>query len=119
MKNKIRVYRVNEYDWVASNLDMEETNEWYKKEYGLDEEENPLEDVRECSLINEGAWCITYDEKDITRLGENDEAKKDISMTSIGDLKREYLEVLKYTSFEEMLRNADFEEPTVIASTEN
>lgn len=118
MKNNIKVFMMNEYDFVASKLDKKETNEWYKKEYEFDEEENPLEDVRECSLLNEGAWCVTNDEKDIVRLGENDEVKKDISMTSIGDLKREYCEVLKFTSFEEILKGWDSEKPQVIASKE-
>ncbi|MBS6501862.1 MAG: hypothetical protein KH415_09555 [Clostridium sp.] len=118
MKSNIKVFIMNEYDWVASKLDRKETNEWYKEEYGLDEEENPIEDVRECSLINEGAWCITDDERDFEKLGEGLEVKKDVNMTSIGDLKREGDDVLKFTSFEEFLFGWDSEKPQVIASKE-
>lgn len=116
--NKIKVYKMNEYDFVASKLDKKETNELYKKEYGLDEEENPIEEVRECSLINEGAWYITEDEKDFKELGEGIEVKKDVNMTSIGDLKREGEDVLKFISFEELLGDWDSETPQIIASKE-
>lgn len=118
MKSNIKVFIMNEYDLVASKLDRKETNEWYKKECGLDEEENPIEDVRECSLINEGVWCITDDERDFEKLGESLEIKKDVNMTSIGDLKREGDDVFKFISFEEFLFGWDSEKPQVIASKE-
>lgn len=116
--SKIKVFMMNEYDWVASKLDKKETNEWYKDECSLDEEENPIEDVRECSLINEGVWWITKDENDIRVIGESDELKKDINMISIGDLIRVGEDVYKFTSFEEFLRGWDSDKPQIIASME-
>lgn len=32
----IKVYMMNDYDCVASNLNKEETNDWYNKEYGCE-----------------------------------------------------------------------------------
>lgn len=35
----MKVYEMNDYEWVASNLSAEETNEWYKNEFGLSDDD--------------------------------------------------------------------------------
>lgn len=45
---------MNENDWVASNLSTEETNEWYKKEVSINDDEQSVKDIIECDLVNEG-----------------------------------------------------------------
>lgn len=48
--NDIKVYKMNDHEWWASPWDIETTNEYYKKEHGLTEEENPIEEIEECSI---------------------------------------------------------------------
>ena len=45
----IRVYKMNDYDWYASKWSIEDTNEWYKKEFALDDDENPIDEIRVCN----------------------------------------------------------------------
>lgn len=121
--NEIKVFRMNDYEWWASKWDKEATNEWYKKEYGLEEEENPLEEVKECDLDQEGVWWLTEDKEDIEKLGDSDEIigieiikgmhKRKVQF---GDLQRRHGEVYKYVSFKEAIKkDLDFEEPYCIA----
>jgi hypothetical protein len=48
----LKVYRMNDYDTVISDLSIEETNEWYKKEF---DSENEIKDIKECTL-DDGYW---------------------------------------------------------------
>lgn len=54
------VYRMNDYEWYASQLSIEETNEIYKKVTGVSEEENPVEDIT-VSDIKKGIMYISVD----------------------------------------------------------
>ena len=45
-REKVKLFKVNDYDWVAAES-AEQANEWYKKEYGLSDEDQPLEEVTE------------------------------------------------------------------------
>ena len=44
--HKVRLFRMNDFDWVAAET-AEQANEWYIKEFGLSEEDQPIEDVME------------------------------------------------------------------------
>lgn len=55
-KEKWNVYKMNDYEWYASRLSIEETNEKYKELTGVSEEENPTEDIEVCDLDNECVW---------------------------------------------------------------
>lgn len=52
----IKVYKMNDYEYWVSKWDVKATNEWYLKEHELEEQENPLEDIRECDLDTERMW---------------------------------------------------------------
>ena len=122
----IRVFKMNDYEWWASKWDMKRTNEWYKKEHGLSEEDNPLEDIRECNLDTEGMWWETEDKEDIERLGDHDEIisiEKINGMTktkaTFGNLQRKYGEVYKFISLREAVeKDMNFKVPYCIGSTE-
>ena len=45
-RTKVKLFKMNDYDWVAAES-AEQANEWYKKEYGLSDEDQPLEEVTE------------------------------------------------------------------------
>lgn len=122
----IRVYKMNDYEWWASELDKKETNEFYKKELGLTNEDNPLEDIKECNIDKEGMWWETTDEKDLERLGDADEIigiEKINGMirkkVRFGDLMRRQEGIFKFISFREAIKICgEYKEPYEIASTE-
>lgn len=122
----VKVFRMNDYEWWATKLDKEETNEFYLKETGLDEEDNPLEEIEECNLDKEGMWWETEDPADIEELGDADEiigiekvGNQTRSKVQLGNLMRRGNEVYKFISLREALKkHGDFEEPFCLASTE-
>lgn len=123
---KIKVYKMNDYEWWASKWSIEKTNEYYKKEYGLTEEENPTEEIEECDLDKEGMWWeIDATEEEIKALGDKEELIM-IDMTSKrkriapGSLKRCGSDVYRYITLGEAItkENIYFVEPYCIATTE-
>lgn len=124
--SNIKVYKMNDYEWWASKLGKKETNEFYKKELRLTEEDNPSEDIKECNIDKEGMWWETVEEKDLERLGDADEIigfENFNGMTrrkvQFGNLMRIGGEVYKFIPFREAIKNCGaYEEPHMIASTE-
>lgn len=121
----ITVYKINEYEWWASKWGIKETNEYYKKEYNLNEDENPTEKIITCNLDKNGLWVETTDEKDLGKLGKLDElisckrypngkVKRNVK---VGDLMRSGGKVKKYITFREaLLLSIDFNEPYCLCS---
>ena len=125
--NNIRVYQMNDCEWWASKLDKRATLNFYLKETCLTEEENPIEEVRECDIDKEGMWWETDDPEDIERLGDADEIIEFVKINGqtrskvlqLGNLQRIYGKVFKLISFREALeKHGDFTEPFCLASTE-
>lgn len=126
--NDIKVYKMNDYEWWASKLNKRETLDFYLKETGLDEDENPLEDIIECDIDTEGMWWETKDIEDIEKLGDADEIisyetidGKKVRKTKFGDLTRMFGsgEIHKFISFREAIEKmGEYTEPYEIASTE-
>ena len=122
----IKVYKMNDYEWWASKLSIQETLDFYLKETGLDEEENPLEDIKELDIDKEGMWWQTDAEEDLERLGEHDELVnyetvrgRRIRKPKPGNLMRSGGEVFIFISYREAIqRNGEYKEPYMIASTE-
>lgn len=124
--NSIKVYKMNDYEWWASRLDPRETLDVYLKEYGLDEEDNPLEDIIECDIDKEGMWWETESEIDLKTLGDLDEIVNYEEINGrarrrpkFGNLMRRCGSVFAYIPFREAIeRNGIYEDPFMIASTE-
>ena len=119
--NKVKVYRMNDYEWWASRWDIEKTNKFYLKDTGLDEEENPTEDIVELNIDKYGMWAMTGDKEDINKIGDSEEVmyKDQRGKIHFGSLKRMGDEVFKYISFREAIgKDLEFTEPYCIASTE-
>lgn len=126
--NDVKVFKMDDYEWWASKWDKGNTHDYYLKEYGLDKEDAPIEDIQECNLDTEGMWWTTEDPADIERLGDADEIinyetinGRKVRKTKFGNLTRMFGngEVHKFISLREALRrHGDFEEPFCLASTE-
>ncbi|MTI82318.1 MAG: hypothetical protein FH756_00145 [Firmicutes bacterium] len=59
MSNRIKLFRMNDYDWVAAES-AELANEWYKRECGLDDSEQTLDMITEEPLTR--TFLIPHDE---------------------------------------------------------
>lgn len=128
--NDIKVYQMNDYEWWASKLDKRETLDFYLKETGVTEEENPLEDIRKCDIDKECVWWETTDKEDIERLGDYDEIvhykdtrRGKVRNPQVGNLKRIGNEVYKYITLREAIKKHEEEygisdTPFMIASTD-
>lgn len=127
MGTDIRVYRMNDCEWWASKWDIDKTLEFYLRLTGVTEEENPLDEMIECDLDNDGMWMETNNEEDLEKLGENDEVIS-VKQTNIegiltksnpGDIERRGECIFKFITFREAIQqDKDFKEPYCIASTE-
>lgn len=109
----LKVFKMNDYDWVLSGLSREETNEWYKKEYGLfdDNDDQTLEDV-----VEETEKKGYFDGIELLELLNKIESGKKVTC------KKMYGEYFIWKTFkktiEEHIKNNSYTEPYVICSTE-
>lgn len=109
----IKVYRMNDCDCVASNLNKEETNDWYNKEYGC---ENELDEVEELDVNNN---FMNYEVE-----SEEAEGKEFLPLNEArnGTYHLHYGSVVKHITFREALErdciHGEYKEPYIIASTE-
>lgn len=60
----MKVFKMNEYDWMAANT-LEEAIEVYKKDYDGEIDQTEL---RECDLDTEGQYIEYEDEEEIEKL---------------------------------------------------
>lgn len=118
---EIKVYKMNDYEWWASKLSIEETEKFIREEIGG---KNDIEDIEECDIDKEGMWWPTEDPADLELLGVSDEL---ISIeridgqtrikVSFGNLMRGDGKVYKYISLREAIeRSGEYTEPFCIAS---
>lgn len=120
----MKIYRMNDCDWVASNLNKEETAEWYKKEYGLDKdyEGTKADDLQTCNLDKDGQFILFENEEKIKKLDEENiiDTRKSKNY-KFGDLYNADGEWFIYVSFRKAIEHFKLDEnskPMVIASTE-
>jgi hypothetical protein len=109
---ELKIYHVNEFDTVISHLSLEETNDWYKEEYELDDIDQPLEEVEEVNYTDDGYWEEHSAEEilDILKYLINDEEVKIKKMDECYFI---------FVSFQDIIDNlSEYEEPYVLCSTE-
>lgn len=113
--DQVKVFKMNDYSWFVSKWGIEETNNYYNREY----DENDIEEVEECDIDTDGMWMETTDENDIKRLGDGDTLVADVGKHTFGDLQLIDGGVFKFVSFREVIASSgDFTEPYEIATTE-
>lgn len=118
----MKVYKMNEYDWVATSLSKEATNKWYKKEIGLTKDNQPIDQVMECDTKKDGMYIeITFEEghKILNRLNQEYRVhgSKELRFVS-----RPGFGLAVWVTFETVLKEhrykTDTRDPFIIASTE-
>jgi acyl-ACP thioesterase len=117
----IKVYEMDDYSSFATNLTLEATIEWYKKEFG--EEPYDIDEIKEVDIETKGMWVETDEEKDVLELGEADELfYKDYSKTKehvSGDLMRRGYSIFKFTLYKDVIKSYGvINEPFEISTTE-
>lgn len=63
-KTNLHVYKMNDCEWWLSHLSIEETRELFLKEYGLDEDECPIDEIYEEDINT----FTRYDEVDYNNM---------------------------------------------------
>lgn len=128
--NSVKVYKMNDYEWWASKLCPRETRDIYLEEYDLDKDDNPLEDIRECNIDEEGMWWRTTDENDLKAIGDLHEIVNYENVMGnaerkpkFGNLSRIDGEIFIYIPFRNAIQRhradaGSYEGPYMIASTE-
>ncbi|WP_407306437.1 hypothetical protein [Desulfosporosinus sp. SB140] len=93
-KTKIKLFKMNDYDWVAAES-KEQAQEGYLKEHGITEEENLFEDIKE-EPLSKSFLCpvseLTPEEKTMNFVITERHGQKWVwlpfsyTLTTIGDL---------------------------------
>lgn len=63
-KTNLHVYKMNDCEWWLSHLSIEETRELFLKEYGLDEDDSPIDEIYEEDINT----FTRYDEVDYNNM---------------------------------------------------
>lgn len=123
----LKVYKMNDYDWVCSPLSTKETNNWYINMTDCDIENQPIEYVKECDLDSEGMWLEIEDKNKLKEIesidvdGELEEIKAELGNTLMGDVIRHEGMWCEYVLFREAIKRLGYTNITVpdfIATTE-
>jgi len=118
--SEIKVYKMDEYNWVATKWNLEDTLKWYEDLEEIDDKftKEDIKNIQECNLETDGMWWEAT-EKDIEKLGDKEELCFNPNELTFGDIKYINFEVCKYISLRQALEyDGDFSEPYIIASTE-
>ena len=120
----MKVYRFGDYEWVATNIELEETKEQYQKEFGLSDDEMEM-DYIECDLDKQGMYIEFEDEEKIKKLEAEGHEEENVldenGMRAIGSLMKrggEWFELVPFRKALEVFEFTSESEPTVIATTE-
>lgn len=109
MSKNIRVYKMDDFSWIATPYNLKETIKWWEEEFG--EEVENIHDIIECPLTDT-MWMEISDNKPLTEIAIGQEYK-------IGDVKLIYGSRIKKVTYEMFIEmQGDIQEPFVIASTE-
>lgn len=120
----MKVYRFGDYEWVATNWDLEKTKEWYQAEFGLSDDEMEM-DFEECDIDKQGQYVEFENEEKIKALEaegiEEESVPDENGVNDIGSLLKRGSEWFELVPFRKALEINEFtpsSEPIVIATTE-
>lgn len=122
------IYKLNDYEWYVTSWSLEDVINWYNNQF---EDNINADEVILSNITEEGLWIETTNIEDSNRLGDSDElvsfkidknGKKN-KTPKFGDLMKGHEgQILKFTSFEEVIEKYYLEnpltEPELIASTD-
>ncbi|SHI75706.1 hypothetical protein SAMN02745975_00545 [Geosporobacter subterraneus DSM 17957] len=109
----MKVYRMDDYDWVAANS-AEEAKEFYIKETGVSEEE--LE-VEECNLKKEGMY-VEVEIDDAKLMLDKIASGEKVNGRNVVKFSRGDCGLCVWITFEEVLKKDGESQPYIIASSE-
>ena len=118
-RTELKVFKMNDYEWWCTHIGLKEFYTWYLKEYGLDTEDNPLDDIVECDLDNDGMWFEFKDEANICRLEKELNGLNEVCKGGIGDIKRTSYGIIEMVSFRKAIDLIGYDGPFCIGSTEH
>jgi hypothetical protein len=111
-----KVYKMDDYSWVATPWDLDKTTEWYQQEYAdLDAED--IQNIQEADITKECIW-------DEVSIGDTivDEVKMaNQSKPTVGEYRVLGGSVCRYITLQDALMRhvpLDNPQPFIIASTE-
>ena len=113
-KLELKVFKMNDIDTVISHLTKEDTNEWYKKECCIGDDEQPLEYVEELDL-KQGYWSESGSIIEITDCVNSLKDGEELKIKKLSG----YLFI--WSTFQEeieSLNEQNYTEPFVVCSTE-
>jgi hypothetical protein len=118
----MKVFKMNDYDWVTAQS-KEQAQEWYLKEFKLEESDNPMDEVEECDIDKKGMWIPYENEEKIQEYESRNTLSivSDQRKTTFGDIKKLHGEWVMFVPFREAMAIFNItkdSEPHVIASTE-
>ena len=120
-----KVYRMNDYEWWASNLTPEETLEHYMLETGIEPEDTyPVEEITECNLDKDGMFIPLEDSEKIAELEKSGLSEQIVKVGhgyGFGTIKKFNCEWFIKVPFRKALEYNKFsvdDKPFCIASTE-
>ena len=95
----LKVFKMNDVEWWCTHMELKEFYSWYLKEHGLDPEDNPLDEIKECDLDSDGMWLEFEDEENIYRLDKELNGFDEVCKGGIGDIKRTSNGIIEMVSF--------------------
>lgn len=109
-KENIKLFKMNDYDYVAAET-KEQAQEWYLKNCGIDEEENPFDEIMEVS--DDTSFLIDINEAD------EDELQQGFPIKIIESTNNQELILVKVPFKYDLSKMPDeIDEPWIVASTE-
>lgn len=118
MMEKFRVFKMNDYEWWVTDTDLETFYPWYLKDQGLDEEDNPLDEIKEYDIDNEGMWYLHDDEDNLKRLEKELKGYDSKGNGGMGDIERKSDGIYELITFRKAIElSGKYTEPFCIATT--
>ena len=115
----LRVYKMNDYEWWVTHMALDKFYQWYLDEYGLEPNDNPLDDVIEFDINNEGMWYLFYDDENIARLEKELNGHDSSCKGGMGDIERKSEGIAEMITFRKAIElSGGYTGPYCIACTE-
>jgi len=114
-----KVYKMDDYSWVATPWDFDKTVEWFQELTGEKMDDDQISDIKECDVDKDGMWDEVTNDVNHEQLGDLKELFGNDDKPRLGEYRKHYSDIYLYVSFREQIkRSGEPSEPFEIASTE-